>query len=151
VELTKKKIAARIFSEHQDMVDIALQVGAPLAKILEAKEIIEAWKKKPKKKHDPKKYLPELDIDGNKFGQPNLRLRKLSLEEPRALFIGAFTECCQRLDQQGHESLRHMYETGASCLYVVEDKKTGEIKGHSWAWRGTKGELCFDNAEWTGR
>ncbi|MBS1957316.1 MAG: hypothetical protein JST89_24220 [Cyanobacteria bacterium SZAS-4] len=76
----------------------------------------------------------------------NLKGHFIPRSDPRAIFLGPYTNCCQ-----------HPYDVGASCawyglesansgFFVVEDAK-GQIVAQSWAWESDDGGLVFDNIE----
>lgn len=92
------------------------------------------------------KDLPEIDIDGKRFGLENARFRKLANDDIRSLFLGELTACCQSIGGHGSNCARHGYTSPNGGFYVVETQG-GEIIGQTWAWRGQKGELVFDSLE----
>jgi hypothetical protein len=65
----------------------------------------------------------------------------------RGLLLGEFTNCCQHLANQGADCAKHGFLSENGGFYVVAHKKTDQIVGQSWAWRGKKGELVFDSLE----
>ena len=92
------------------------------------------------------KDLPELDIDGTRFGLENARFRRLANDDIRGLFLGELTDCCQSIGGHGTNCAHHGYTSPNGGFYVVETQG-GEIIGQTWAWRGEKGELVFDSLE----
>lgn len=102
--------------------------------------------KLPKQKQ---KRMPDITIDGEKFGLPGGVFRRLPENDVRGLFLGEITACCQSIGKMGEACTKHGYLSENGGFYVVESGK-GDIIGQSWAWRGKKGELCFDSLETLG-
>jgi hypothetical protein len=91
--------------------------------------------------------LPDIKIDGAEFGKPEYNFYKLADGDVRGLLLGEFTDCCQHLANQGADCAKHGFLSEEGGFYVVAHKKTDEIIGQSWAWRGKKNELVFDSLE----
>jgi hypothetical protein len=70
---------------------------------------------------------------------------KLAYNDPRGALLGLITNCCQHLNGAGSSCAVHGVTKSTSAFYVIEYK--GNIIAQSWAWRGKKGELCFDSIE----
>lgn len=96
-----------------------------------------------------KKTIPNLNIKGEKFGMPGARLYRLASDDVRALFLGEMINNCQSMGSNGERFVEHGCLSENSGFYIIEDAK-GKIIGETWAWRGTKGELCFDSIETLG-
>lgn len=95
------------------------------------------------------KSVPNFQIDGKEFGMTGCIFKRLDYNDPRILFIGAYTNCCERYSEKRPNitsSIVHALETRESAFYVVEDA-AGKILTHSWVWKGSKGDLCFDGFE----
>tara|TARA_R110002124_G_scaffold266813_1_gene433808 strand:- start:13818 stop:15764 length:1947 start_codon:yes stop_codon:yes gene_type:complete len=91
--------------------------------------------------------IPEIGIDGAKFKKPDYHFYKLPDGDLRGLLLGEFTNCCQHLANQGADCAKHGFLSENGGFYVVAHKKTDQIVGQSWAWRGKKDELVFDSLE----
>lgn len=91
------------------------------------------------------KRLPNLTIDGKRFGMEGAAFKNLPPGDIRGLFLGEIVDCCQSIGGNGARCAAHGYSSKDGGFYVLE--KEGKIIGEVWAWRGTKGELCFDSLE----
>jgi hypothetical protein len=78
--------------------------------------------------------------DGNYIG------RFLPQDDPRRLFLGHYTGCCQYIDGDGDYAARYGQQNPNADFFVVEDK-AGSIKAFSLTWQNEQGEICFDNIE----
>ena len=76
--------------------------------------------------------------------QDGYRMSRLHRDDPRALFAGAYTNCCQHPAGVGSQCAWHAVESGDGAIFVVE--KNGKIIAQSWTWRSGD-TLCFDNVE----
>jgi hypothetical protein len=83
---------------------------------------------------------PHVDITIGSY-----RLYKLRYNDPRGLFLGHYTNCCQHLGSAGAACALHGWSQSSSAFYVVEYK--GEIVTQSWAWRSKESDLVFDSIE----
>ncbi len=90
--------------------------------------------------------IPELKIDGTRFGLPGYTLRKMSYEDMRIMFMGDYTGCCERVGDHFEETVQHTVETRESGYYVLVDDDDN-IRLHSWVWRGEGGQLVIDGYE----
>lgn len=94
----------------------------------------------------PENHIPEITIDGSKFGMDGYKFRKLEDGDWKGLLLGAFTDCCQHLGSAGASCAEHGFMSPHGGFYIVESEN-GEIIGQSWAWRGNNGELVLDSLE----
>ncbi len=94
--------------------------------------------------------VPEIAIDGKRFGMDGAKFYRLPANDIRGLFLGEMTDCCQSIGGVGSSCARHGYTSPDSGFYVVENAK-GRIVAQSWAWRGKHGEMCLDSLETLGR
>lgn len=165
VAQTRLAIGAKLFPENPELGAVAMSLGANVEYMAEAEKLIRAKLRAVEKAqaandNDPDAYIPDIVIDGAVFGMPHARFRKMDYGDLRGPFIGALTECCQRINHDdGGQSVRHAYKTPHSWFYIVEDKEKKDdygrnlILGHSQIWRGKgkgaqkKGEVLFENAE----
>lgn len=97
-----------------------------------------------------KKNIPDIVIAGEEFGMPGAKFYRLPSNDIRGLFLGEITDCCQSIGSVGAECAEHGYTSKDGGFYIVENAK-GKIIGETWAWRGNKGEMCFDSVETLGR
>ena len=95
--------------------------------------------------------IPDASVDGAAFDKPGYRFRKLPAGDPRGLFLGEITDCCQSIGNVGNDCAVHGFTSADGGFYVVEKIETGDIVAQSWAWRGTRGELVLDSLEALGR
>lgn len=72
------------------------------------------------------------------------RFYRLSKDDPRGLFLGEYTDCCQHVRGAGSTCAFHGAGNPNGGFYVVE--RRGEIVAQSWAWRSGS-TLVFDNIE----
>jgi hypothetical protein len=103
-----------------------------------------------KKKTPATKNIPDISIDGEKFDMAGAKFYRLPDGDIRGLFLGEMTACCQSIGGAGTACAKHGYISPDSGFYVVENAK-GKIIAQTWAWRGTRGEMCFDSLETLGK
>lgn len=127
---------------YPDLAELCYRYGVKQKHYEQALKLIE-------KRKIPKKRMPDLTIDGEKFNLPGGKFRRLSHDDFQGLFLGEMTACCQSIGKVGAACAKHGYVSENGGFYVVESAK-GDIIGQSWAWRGKKGELCFDSLETLG-
>lgn len=96
-----------------------------------------------------KSNIPEITIDGARFGLEGAVFKKLANDDVRGLFLGELTDCCQSIGKAGSKCAMHGFASENGGFYAIENVR-GEIIGQSWAWRGTDGEMCFDSLETLG-
>lgn len=93
--------------------------------------------------------VPEPFDSKIEFKCGNYTAHYLSRDDPRAIFFGNETDCCQRYGGIGHECAVSTVMHPFSQLFVVENNQ-GEIIAGSWVWENTEGkyrDVCFDNIE----
>ena len=76
----------------------------------------------------------------------NLTGRFLPRNDPRGVFLGEHTACCQHPAGQGDSSAWHGMEDPNGGFFVVENTR-GKIVAQSWTWVSDSGGLVFDNVE----
>lgn len=91
-------------------------------------------------------FIPDINIDGTRFGMPGYSFRLLEDSDFRALFPGKFTNCCESLDKYCQNSVIHAYKTRESGFYVLTDPQD-RIIAHSWVWRNMDNTLMLDGFE----
>lgn len=69
---------------------------------------------------------------------------RLGRDDPRGLFLGEYTGCCQHPNGQGSSCAWDGAMNSNSAFVVLEYR--GEVKFQSWVWR-SKDTLVFDNIE----
>lgn len=69
---------------------------------------------------------------------------RLGADDPRGVFLGHYTDCCQHPGGAGSSCAWHGHQSPDGAFFVVE--KNGKIVTQSWAWRHKDG-VCFDNVE----
>jgi hypothetical protein len=69
----------------------------------------------------------------------------LPRDDPRTLFVGHYTDCCQYVGGLASKCAVHSCTSPRAALLVVE--KRGQIVAQSWVWEGRDGRVCFDNIE----
>lgn len=102
----------------------------------------------------PEFELPEITIAGEEFGFPGTTFLKIPDGDPRILFMGRFTECCEWFGSSYasfNSTSKHALTTNQSGFYCVVDNATQTPLVHSWAWRGIEGSLNFDGFESRGK
>ncbi len=93
--------------------------------------------------------VPEPFDSKKEFKEGKYTGRFLPREDPRTLFFGDYTDCCQHYGGVGHACAVSTVKHPFSQLFVIEDDK-GKIIAGSWTWENTEGkyrEACFDNIE----
>lgn len=87
--------------------------------------------------------IPFVSVDHGEY-----RFYRLAGDDPRGLFLGMHTNCCQHPMGVGGTCAWHGASDEFGGFYVVEYR--GSIVAQSWAWRSThdgRQTLCFDNIE----
>lgn len=97
------------------------------------------------------KTLPEITIDGKKFGMSGAKFKKMANDDWRALFVGNMIDCCQSITFDHAKSCAyHSLEDENGAVYIVE-KDDGDILGCTWAWRNEQNDIVFDSLETLGK
>ena len=96
------------------------------------------------------KNIPDIAIDGEKFGISGANFHRLAADDIRGLFLGEMTNCCQSIGGIGESCAKHGFSSENGGFYVVENAK-GRVVGQTWAWRGQNGELVLDSLETLGK
>lgn len=91
--------------------------------------------------------IPDYKFSGEKFGLPGTTFHRLAYNDPRLLFIGTFTGCCEHIGSACDETITHAVSTRLSTFYAITDNKTGNILAHSWVWVSPNDYLVFDGFE----
>ena len=93
--------------------------------------------------------VPEPFDSKKEFKCGDYTARFLPREDPRVVFFGNYTDCCQHYGGIGHTCAISTVMHPFSQLFAVENKQ-GEIIAGSWVWENTEGkyrDVCFDNIE----
>ena len=85
-------------------------------------------------------FYPEVKVEYK--GLKGYFLRR---NDPRGLFLGQHTDCCQHPFGAGKACAWYGQEQENSGFFVVEDK--GAIIAQSWTWENDDEGICFDNVE----
>lgn len=80
-----------------------------------------------------------------RFKAGGLTGRFLPRNDPRGLFLGQHTNCCQHPDGVGKACAWHGQEDEKGGFFVVENHY-GAVRAQSWTWVSRHG-VCFDNIE----
>lgn len=91
--------------------------------------------------------IPDYKFSGEKFGLPGTTFQRLAYDDPRLLFIGTFTGCCEHIGSACDETITHAISTRQSTFYAITENKTGNILAHSWVWVSPNDYLVFDGFE----
>jgi hypothetical protein len=75
-----------------------------------------------------------------------LTARFLPRSDPRGLYLGHLTDCCQYPGSAGESCAWAGVEKPLHGFFVVEDRN-GNILAQSWVWSDGNGGMCFDNVE----
>lgn len=130
-------------SQHRDLANFCFSQMINEDRFNEALQIVQNTKS------NKRKRLPDIYIDGARFGMENVHLKLLASDDVRGLFLGELTDCCQSIGGVGGDCAKHGYTSKHSGFYVIENSK-GQVLGQSWVWRGDNDELCFDSLETLG-
>jgi hypothetical protein len=87
--------------------------------------------------------MPKIDVREDDY-----RMYRLEKNDPRALFLGEYTDCCQSVGNVGGPCTWFGVEDTNSGFYVIEDR-AGNIIAQSWAWIAEP-YLVFDSIEGKG-
>ena len=93
--------------------------------------------------------VPEPFDSKKEFKEGKYTGRFLPRDDPRTLFFGDYTNCCQHYGGAGHACAVSTVKHPFSQLFVIEDGQ-GKIIAGSWTWENTEGkyrDVCFDNIE----
>lgn len=133
--------------EHPELAALCFEYEWDEGDFEKAREAVAQYAEKYPGGRKRESRIPAVDIDGGAFGKDGCRFYKLPDGDPRGLFLGEFTNCCQHFAGEGAECARHgfLFEDGG--FYVVADRKKDAVVAQAWAWRGEKGELVFDSLE----
>ncbi len=65
----------------------------------------------------------------------------------RQVTLGQSTFCCQKLDDAGESAMMHGLLNPKAGFFIIEDKRTKEIKAQAEIWEDNENTLVFDNIE----
>ncbi len=159
-----KEILARVTykrkDEYPELAKICLELNKEEAIFDECLEI-----EKQRKKED---NLPTVYLDGSKLesGEPNCSryyLVKLPIDDPKAYFLGEYTDCCQYIGNNGEGCvLSGVTEPNNGFLVLLKAKKTKydhpliegrinyeqfDIVGQGYMWLSQEDNLVIDSWE----
>ncbi len=136
------KFAFNKAAEHPELAALCFEYNVEEADFNKALKLV-------KKGPSTTKNIPEMTIEGDKFGMAGGKFYRLPANDIRGLFLGEATDCCQSVGSAGEDCAKHGFTSENGGFYVVENAK-GRIVGQAWAWRGEKGEMCLDSLETLG-
>ena len=90
-------------------------------------------------------FLSTVKQEGLAVEINGLRGYFLQRQDPRGLYLGHYTNCCQHPSGVGASCAWAGQEHPQSGFFVIEDKQ-GDIIAQSWCWYTADG-FCFDNVE----
>jgi hypothetical protein len=79
------------------------------------------------------------------FGMPDYRLQKISHDDPRIMFLGYYTGCCEKIGDFFEETVEASLSTRRHGYYILS--RDDQIMAHTWAWRGEGQQLVIDGWE----
>lgn len=137
VEAAKSFVQAREYEnvEVPELARIAARFGYAPYKYA---EIEEAWLRLLKSGDT----IPDIVVEHNGF-----TMYKLKPNDPRGIFLGKFTTCCQAPGEIGRGAAWYGHSHPDSAFYVFENED-GKILAQSWVWQND-GYYVFDN--WEGK
>jgi len=106
--------------------------------------------------------LPPIFLDGNDLFKEDSAINpkisgfymvKLDASDPRALFLGDITNCCQSIGKEGDPFAKHGASSADGGFYVWKKKTDGKITeddpiiAQSWAWISQNNAVTFDSYE----
>jgi hypothetical protein len=145
---------------YDEVLQHLLSMSYPSAKDAKFAEEAASWGVSSKKYQEwESRYLAAKDkpspFPTNKvWSDGNLVARFLRRDDPRGLFLGQHTNCCQHPGNgHGAASAWNGLENPNAGYFVVErvygkdENAPREIVAQSWAWISDEGNLVFDNVE----
>ena len=145
LRLTRQRIWDDFFPhdrKYGPVGDLCYEHGT---KMIVLEKALTLWKHAAKRNPSPSKSIPDIDIDGSDFDLPGYRLTKIPYSDPRIMFLGYYTGCCEKMGDHFEPSIVDALSTRKSGFYILT--QNGEIKAHSWVWRGEGGQLIIDGWE----
>lgn len=103
------------------------------------------WEKRLKIDQPDHTRIPDIEIDCEELGLSGYSMKKLSHDDPRMMFLGYYTGCCEKIGDFFEETVELSLNTRQHGYYVIT--QDNEIKAHSWAWRGERHQLIIDGWE----
>jgi len=133
----------------ENILEQLVNLGLQFNKLNEFKRVLKySFRNNDDSSPEPEETLPDFTIDGEKFGMPGAVFRKMDRRDPRLLYLGHFTNCCEKVYDGANTLERTVAQacaTDYNGYYIVE--RDGDILAHSWAWRGKNAEMVFDGFE----
>ena len=77
--------------------------------------------------------IPDIHIDGSRFGKPGYHFGRLSYEDDRFFVVGRFTKSCEYIDGDWGATIREGYRNRASTYYCLFDPND-RIIAHTWVY-----------------
>lgn len=145
LRLTNKKIRYSLFPHGRKFGPIGELCFEHEVKMAVLKQSIRLWKNAAKRDPEITESIPDIDINGDDFGLPGYRLTKMPYNDPRILYLGYYTGCCESVGGPYEATIADAVRTRKSGFYVLT--YGNEIRVHSWVWRGEGGQLIIDGWE----
>ena len=115
-----------------------------------ARKIVDKFNLRSQKKGpQANQNIPQIEIDGSRFGKTGYKFMRLETGDLRGLFLGAMTGCCQWIGGIGSDCAEHGFKSPNGGFYVITNPDN-QIVSQAWAWRGRKGEIVLDSIETLG-
>jgi len=127
-------VTSLTFSGVRDL-DFALEAAAHKV----SQEDFLRWQDRWLARSVPYEAVPWVDIEVDGY-----RFTRLDRNDPRTLFAGEHTDCCQHPGSAGASCAWHAVESPDGAVVVVE--RYGKIVAQSWTWRSGD-TLVLDNIE----
>jgi len=115
--------------------DLAIECAKHSISQYEFEKLQEMWSNLKFKEKD----IPNIEISNDEY-----KIYRLHEKDPRVLFMGHYTDCCQHIFGYGSSCVEHSLYNKNGSVFVVE--KHGQIVAQSWVWK-YKNNICFDNIE----
>ena len=142
---TKFKIWRKYFphdNAHAKIAKLCFELQTTSATLSKA---IKLWEEKDTRPVSPPNTIPDISLPCNDIGLKNYRLEKLSNDDERIMFLGYYNDCCEKVGDHFESTIHHALTTNESGFYVLTSD--GEIRAHSWVWRGEGGQIIIDGWE----
>lgn len=103
------------------------------------------WKRAKDYDPPPKEGIPFINLSCGSAGLKGYRVHNIPYDDPRILFLGYYTGCCEKMGDHFEPTIVDALKTRESGFFVIT--KDDEIRAHSWVWRGEGGQLIIDGWE----
>lgn len=142
---TQKAIWNKCFSQDKEMLGVSTLCYVWKVKSEDIPAATELWANRMKIDPAPPTRIPDIDMSCATFGLPDYTLKKISHDDPRIMFLGYYTGCCEKIGDFFEETVEASLKTRRHGYYILT--RDDQIMAHTWAWRGEKGQLIIDGWE----